>query len=370
VEGFEDWGPFADFLRALAASGSLHPSLIPIMDVPKLPRLTVHRGECNVDVCPSRLDQHVNWKVKSLIQRCCAALPLASEPVYYAIQRRFGSLRRAPDPRVLLRGVATPEETLRRNGRSFEDQRVLEIGTGQRLDMPIGFYLLDAKSVATVDLHRYLRPELVMESLEQVRGNRQLVRSVFEAVSPGIDFDDRLDRICFVSTMDELTSLIRLDYRAPADARNVDLPPSSVNLHVSYPVFEHIPEAVLESILRESSRLLGADGLALHHVDLSDHFAHSDPELSMIHFLRYPEEQWRRYNDNHFAYCNRLRVNEYDRIYERAGHSIVDRTTFVHPECRKSLDAEFPLAPEFAKMPKDVVVTTAARYLSKRLEGC
>ena len=308
----------------------------------------------------------MNWKTKSLIQRACAALPFASEPVYYAVQRRFGNLRRVPDPKILLEGVVSLEQTLRRNGRSFAGARVFEVGTGRRLDMPIGFHLLGARSVATADLHRYLRPELVAESLEDLRADPAAVRSLFDPLGPGPDFDERLERVCGCSTLDELGRLIGLEYLAPADARRVDLPAGSFDLHVSYTVFEHIPGDVLVDILRESERLLAPNGAALHHVDLSDHFAHSDPSIPWIHFLRYPERKWRRFNENQFAYHNRLRVDAYDRIYEEAGQRVLDRETYVQPDCRRLLDDGFPLAPEFAGMDPDLLATTVARYLSQR----
>ena len=40
----------------------------------------------------------MNWKLKSLIQRTCAALPAGQEAAYYFLQSHFGSLSKAPDP--------------------------------------------------------------------------------------------------------------------------------------------------------------------------------------------------------------------------------------------------------------------------------
>jgi hypothetical protein len=308
----------------------------------------------------------MNWKLKSFIQRSCAALPFGSEPLYYAIQRNFGNLRRAPDPKRLLSGVATLEETLQRHGLSFNGKRVFEVGTGRRLDMPIGFFLLGAKSIVTVDLHRYLRSELVAEALEQIRAGRAAILAMFEPLAASqSELNQRLDQLCRVAALDDLVRLIRLEYQAPADAANTNLPDASIDLHVSYTVFEHIPANILEDILKESSRLLGRDGVALHQVDMSDHFAHSDPTLSMIHFLRYSGQEYAKYNDNQFAYCNRLRADAYDGIYERAGHNIIGREPHINAQCRASLDAGFPLAAEFAGIDKDIVATTVVRYLSR-----
>ena len=113
----------------------------------------------------------MNWKLKSGIQRICAALPVHREAVYYALQRSFAGLRIRPDPLEMLKECARLVAHLREAQVSVAGARVMEVGTGHRLDMPLGFYLAGAASTITFDLHRYLKPAMVMHALERIRTN-------------------------------------------------------------------------------------------------------------------------------------------------------------------------------------------------------
>src|SRR5437773_12426393 len=102
----------------------------------------------------------MNWKMKAAAQRLCAALPRYQEPVYYALQRTLGNVLYKPDPLWMLSESARLVGLLKDSGVTTEGARILEVGTGRRLDMPIGFYLAGAASTVTFDLHRYLKPQL------------------------------------------------------------------------------------------------------------------------------------------------------------------------------------------------------------------
>ena len=65
-------------------------------------------------------------------------------------------------------------------------------------------------------------------------------------------------------------------------------------------MFEHIPSPVLKAILNEANRVLAPNGVALHHIDPSDHFSHDDAAISPINFLRFSEAQWERLTGNQF----------------------------------------------------------------------
>jgi hypothetical protein len=90
----------------------------------------------------------MTWKQKALIQRACASLPLGNEALYYFLQRKFGSLRHDPDPLPNLREAAGIAADLAGQNAPVEGLRVMEVGTGRRLDMPLAFYLLGAASVS------------------------------------------------------------------------------------------------------------------------------------------------------------------------------------------------------------------------------
>lgn len=113
----------------------------------------------------------------------------------------------------------------------------------------------------------------------------------------------------------KLLSEANIIYLAPADAANIDLPDASVDYHISTTVFEHIPGEDIKRILKEAKRILKGNGIAIHFIDLSDHFQHQDESITSINFLRYSEKEWERIAGNEFAYCNRLRASDYIAVF-------------------------------------------------------
>ena len=306
----------------------------------------------------------MHWRRKSAIQRVCARLPIGKEQFYFQLQRRFGQLSRPHDPSWLLTEAVRLSSVLEKAGPPIEGSRVMEIGTGWRIDMPIGFFLCGAKSVVTVDLYRHLKPDLAMDTIRFLRENRETSRQIFSSRWECSAFQARLQRLEQVTSFSELQEVAKIEYRAPSDAANPGLPDGSIDLQVSYTVFEHIPGAVLLSILKAANRLLAPKGVTLHHVDLSDHFAHDDRSISLINFLRFSDEQWRKLGGNQFAYHNRLRIEDYKRIYAEAGHQILQWQECVDTRSLHELENGFPLHEQYRQQPFQMLSTTILHVLS------
>src|ERR1043166_3653945 len=117
----------------------------------------------------------MNWKWKARIQRVCAGIPLIREPAYYSLQRAFGSVQDRSDPFPMLEACAQFVRILRDAGRPVADARIMEVGTGRCVNMPLGLYLCGASSVITFDTHRYLKPSLLMAALDAFRAQKDRV---------------------------------------------------------------------------------------------------------------------------------------------------------------------------------------------------
>jgi SAM-dependent methyltransferase len=302
----------------------------------------------------------MNWKLKSAIQRACASVPVPGHAVYYALQRGFNRKHIKPDPLEMLEACAKLVERLREAQVDVAGARVMEVGTGRRLDMPIGFYLAGAASTITFDLHRYLKPGMVMLTLDRIRQNREAVLGYF-----GPAIEERLNALCSITQFPDLLKLTGIEYRAPADASKTGLPDRSIDIQISYTVLEHIPGPVLVAILREANRILAPQGVALHHIDLSDHFEQQDPSISAINFLQFSEEQWRKYGANQFAYHNRLRVGSYAEIYRESGHEILQWNPSIDRRSQKVLKEGFPLDAAFRDTSPEDLCTTVLHVLSR-----
>ena len=306
----------------------------------------------------------MHWQRKALIQRACSRLP-AGNAIYFMLQHQFGSLRRPPDPTRLLRECATLVSELRAAGHEVAGARVMEVGTGRRIDIPLGFYLAGAASVITVDLNEYLRPELVMASIRAMKEHSRDILGVFDSTSPREEVEARFEKLIACKSLTDVFSATNISYLAPADAQRIGLASDSVDIQTSYTVFEHIPRDILVGILKEASRLLGKRGVALHHVDLSDHYAHDDSSISYINFLKFSQRKWNRLAGNRFAYHNRMRADDYRSVYSEAGHQILGWKEFQDQRSLDLLKNGFPLDRAYQGIDPGELATCVIRILSR-----
>jgi hypothetical protein len=306
----------------------------------------------------------LKWQRKAAIQRLFSKLP-ASELLYYGMQRGFGSLRRPPDPWPNLTELAKIVFQLGEEGFSVAGKRVMEVGTGRRLDMPLGFYLCGAESVASFDLHPYLRQELVLSAIASLLADRRRVVKLLEPVAKPQDVEARLDKLAQVKDMTSLSAATNIQYHSPADAASTGLPPQSIDLQFSYTVFEHIPREVLAAILRECSRLLSPDGIACHHIDPSDHFAHEDQSISLINFLRFEDREWKHFHDNQYAWHNRMRKDDYDRLYAEVDHQMFRVEYTIDARSLLLLQQGFPVSTAFRDRAPEILATVVYRVFSR-----
>lgn len=310
----------------------------------------------------------MDWRLKLGLQKACSLLPFAREECYYQLQRRFGSLKHPLDPTEMFRAGVQVAEAAQRAGCSVQGARVLEVGTGRRLNLPIALFLCGAESIITVDLHRYLQSELALQAVDFIRAHPEPVFELFAPVTDQAQLRTRMDRLLSVRTAEELIQAAQIRYLAPADAGSTGLPAHSVDLHVSYTVFEHIPRDVLAAILREASRLLSPTGIAYHQIDLGDHLAYEDARISQVHFLRFSGATWDFWGGNQFAYHNRLREPDYRALYSECRHEVLEWLPFIDSRSVAELKAGLPLAPDFRELPPEVLATVVIRVTSRPVD--
>ena len=307
----------------------------------------------------------MRWQSKARIQRACAGLPFLQEPAYYFLQRTFGRLRRPPDPFPMIEACAELVTRLRESGVAVEGARVMEVGTGRGLDMPMGFFLCGAASVVTFDLHRYLKPHIVLASARALAGDRDRILGILGSVADPNRVRERLEVLGSAPDSDQLMRRANIEYRAPADAAHTGLPDRSIDIQISYTVFEHIPRGVLRDILIEANRILTPGGIALHHIDPSDHFSHEDKSILPINFLQYSDDEWERLAGNQFAYHNRMRADEFADLYAECKHQVLLWKPYIDQASQQALQNGFPLQSRFRNYPPEILSTVVLQVLSR-----
>ena len=298
----------------------------------------------------------IGWKVKAAVMKACDLLPCGAR-IYKHIQKTFGRLDGNPMSRIPVQiELAT---WLQNSGRRVEGMRVLEVGTGHVPIVPIGFFLSGAEEVITVDLHRRLDWHLMVDTLQWISLNQERLHSLYEGLVPGQQLDERLRLVSrYKSDPGEFCKRARITYLAPSDATRLSLLGQSIDLHLSVTVLEHIPRNVLAGVMKEAKRVLANDGVALHAIDLSDHFQHTDNSITRINFLRYSERKWQAIAGNQFAYCNRLRASDYLSLFREQEWEVEDMLTAVDEESIRAVSSGLELDRSFARYAVDDLCTT------------
>lgn len=289
----------------------------------------------------------MNWKTKALIQKSFAYLPSGiSEYIYFKLQYRFGKV----SPTSLYdtkKAFFFLEQTKKTLGDTH--QIYLEIGSGWTLYLPMALWLGGAKQVITVDLHRYLKPLLVKEYIEFWQENRDYLQNEFTRYTNAEDFNKKFDQLYESrDNLNAICNLAKITYLAPADASELALKDTSVDVHISTNVLEHIPKASIIRILIEAKRVLKKNGLLIHRINPGDHFAHTDSSISSINFLQFNQNDWDKWAGNQFAYHNRLRATDLIQLFENAGFNPEIVEQVIDDKAIQSLKNSFDLDPSYS----------------------
>ena len=277
--------------------------------------------------------------------KICALLP-AGRAVYRLIQQRFGQLKANPMSRIPAQ--VEMAKWILDMGVEIEGRTVFEVGTGHNPIVPIGFFLCGVKKVVTIDLHKRLDLKILGKSLNWMYENRDEIYGYYDGIAERAIFDERMDLIDSLKEMPEKFLFeANIQYLAPADTTETDLPDASVDYHISTTVFEHIPRVDIQRILKEAKRILKKDGVAIHFIDLSDHFQHQDKSITRINFLRYSEKEWHRIAGNQFAYCNRLRASDYLALFKEIGFDICRKEVQEDKEALERMEDGFVVDEKF-----------------------
>ena len=260
----------------------------------------------------------MRWLAKAALQKAMSALP-RGESANYLFQRHIA--RSLPAPEKALRQkfarAAHHVEAYAEHGppRPLGEAVFYEFGAGWDLAVQLSYWCLGVERQLLVDLKPNLRFELVNVTLERLhRLAAELGREAGQKA--------RVPDAAPIGSAHELEQRFGIVYLAPRDARDSGLEPGSVDFVSSTNTLEHVPARDIVPILAECQRLLRPDGALSSRIDLRDHFAYFDRDLSRYNFLRYSDKAWEVLNSS-VLYQNRLRRPDYLRAFEEAGLTIV-----------------------------------------------
>lgn len=242
-----------------------------------------------------------------------------SNSVWYAMQTARWFCNMVLDQRADVRGM-----------------HVMELGGGsQMLSMGLFWLLYGASSYVGMD--KFCDVDADPELIERTRRVMGLV------YPPGTDVD--VDAIARFKSGRLVTDeqVLRV---ARESFEEADVAESSVDLLYSLAVMEHVDD--VRGKVRRMHRALAPGGLAIHTIDLREHYTPErqgfDKNVS-LDFLKYSGQEWEaKFPPGTEYYINRLRASEHRAIFEQEGFDVLEcRTTqsltldasvydSVHPE--------------------------------------
>lgn len=269
------------------------------------------------------------WKLKAVVQKGISFLP-NSEKANYFFQKH------------ITKGVSLDDEHFsnkighskdhisffKKHGQTGPNKQIIELGSGWYPIVPLMMYLSNSGKVISVDIQSWMTKETQITTInkfiewkEQGKLDKYMV-----------DFNiEKWNKLLHISTNPSLYTFETINKTIGLqlllqDARHLQLEDKSIDLICSNNTFEHIYEDVLSGILKEFSRVIKANGVMSHFIDLSDHFAHYDKSINIYNFLKYSSKRW-GIIDNSIQPQNRLRFNDYRNIYKRLNIPITEEST-------------------------------------------
>ena len=228
---------------------------------------------------------------------------------------------------------------------------VLEVGTGWFPVIPVCMFLCGADTIVTCDVKPLLSKKRtlttiseILEMANQERLNQYITGIDEHRLSMLKEIREKSHSISF----SEILDLLNLKILA-GDIREIDLDDQFADLIVSNNTLEHIRSGYIRDIIRKLVHAARKNGIMSHFIDMSDHFAHMDPTIPILHFLKFTDRQWFFIN-NSIQPMNRERIGFYRSIFKDLNLSI------IHEENRYITSGEverISLAERFRELPEE-----------------
>ena len=195
-----------------------------------------------------------------------------------------------------------------------EKKICFELGTGWYPVIPVGLFLSGCEKTISIDVSALCNKERILTTITKFKEWHQKGKLQFYIPNLKAERWDEFIKISDQDSFDEILNKLQIELIV-GDARKINLEDNSIDFICSNNVFEHIYPEILSPILSEFGRVLKADGVMSHFIDMSDHFAHSDNSISIYNYLKFSDSYW-RWIDNSVQPQNRMRIDQYSSIFK------------------------------------------------------
>ena len=287
----------------------------------------------------------MNWRHKAFIQKFISIFP-NHERINYMFQKLVTKAVFLDDLHFGWKVGHAKDHInyFHKYGKPNAESSVFELGTGWYPIVPVLFFLTNSGKVQSYDIQSWMTKDTQLDTIRKFKEWKEsgqlseYIQNIDEAkwqILEGILANAEQH------SLNSINDIIGLSIHLK-DARNTELPDNSFDFICSNNTFEHIFPDVLKGILVEFKRIVKKDGLMSHFIDMSDHFAHSDPSITIYNFLQFSVKQW-NFIDNKIQPQNRLRYKDFVEMYHdlnlplteeetRPGDLEALKNSNIHPE--------------------------------------
>jgi hypothetical protein len=195
----------------------------------------------------------------------------------------------------------------------IEGRRCLEIGTGYVGSSSVVMWLLGARAVTSIDLNRLLVPAALRESIRSVE-KTEIHGILRKYVQSEASLSARIDQIYAWADSEQNNPPGCFSYLAPFDLLTCG-PFDSFDFIYSASTLEHIRRSLVGRFVRKTASMLADGGVALHFIDLKDHF---DSEADPLGFLALQHDEYSD-DSNADSRGNRIRGSEWLEVFAGSG---------------------------------------------------
>lgn len=261
------------------------------------------------------------WIIKAFVQKTISYLPGSSKLNLFFQKHVTGGVYLTDEHFSMKLGHAKEHyEAFRTLSVPQSERTILELGTGWYPVVPLLFYLTASGEVISVDIQSWMSVGTQLTAIRKMKEWKE--RGLMEDLLPFIIPErwERLMEVVDTPSLQDMALINRTIGLTPLvhDARNLDIEKGTVDFICSNNTFEHIPAPLLKEILLEFKRVIRPGGVMSHFIDMSDHFAHFDPRITIYNFLKFSRKRW-EILDNRIQPQNRLRFRDYLEIFRELG---------------------------------------------------
>jgi SAM-dependent methyltransferase len=277
----------------------------------------------------------INWRLKSLIYWFLYFIFL--KKILFFIQKKI-TKRAYSSLGVMFYAYKLHYNSLKK----YKSKKILEFGAGKSLEQNIylTFKFNNRINQTVIDIDKMIDFNLLNFAKNQLQ---KKIKLSFKTKN--------------IRNLEDLKNILNIKYYAPINIIDLN-EKEKFDAIISTNVIEHISKKHFEIILEKFRKIVKNDGILSFLVDYSDHYSHTDKNISSTNFLKYSEVEFKKYNTP-LLFQNRLRHYDYIDIFKNKKFKILKIIKGPKGEMQNTV------SDEFKKNHKDLYVTWGYFLLKK-----